>query len=163
MDDVLLPLILVCLGLALWRGAAWLRLPIDGFILALVLVLLAANLLPCQGEAALSLGLLGKCAVGALSFLQGARLSAQTVLSGVTHWRLHLFVGALTFLVFPLLGLGLLALFPHILPKTMWLGVLFVCALPSTVQSSIALTSMAAATYPPRFARQPYPTWSALY
>jgi sodium/bile acid cotransporter 7 len=53
MGDVLLPLILVCLGLALWRGAAWLRLPIDGFILALVLVLLAANLLPCQGEAAL--------------------------------------------------------------------------------------------------------------
>ena len=139
----LLLLVVLCLGLLLWRGMAKLRVPIDGFILALVFVLLAATLLPCQNEAARWLGLLGKCAVGALFFLQGARLSGQTVLDGVTHWRLHLFVGATTFVVFPLFGLGLLALFPYLLPSSLWLGVLFVCALPSTVQSSIALTSMA--------------------
>ena len=139
----LLLLVVLCLGLLLWRGMARLRVPIDGFILALVFVLLAATLLPCQGEGARWLGLLGKCAVGALFFLQGARLSGQTVLNGVTHWRLHLFVGAATFLVFPLFGLGMLAVFPYLLPNSLWLGVLFVCALPSTVQSSIALTSMA--------------------
>jgi solute carrier family 10 (sodium/bile acid cotransporter), member 7 len=143
MNDLPLPSILLGRGLLLWRGMARLRVPIDGFILALVVVLLAATLLPCQGESAQLLGLLGKCAIGALFFLQGARLSARTVRNGITHWRLHLFVGATTFLVFPLLGLGLLALFPHLLPNSLWLGVLFVCALPSTVQSSIALTSMA--------------------
>ena len=127
----------------LWRGIARLRVPIDGFILALVFVLLAATLLPCRGEAARWFGLLGNCAIGVLFFLQGARLSRQTVLNGATHWRLHLFVGVATFLVFPLFGLGLLALFPYLLPNSLWLGVLFVCALPSTVQSSIALTSMA--------------------
>ena len=142
MSNLLLPVVL-CLGLLLWRGMATLRVPIDGFILALVFVLLAATLLPCQNEAARWLGLLGKCAVGALFFLQGARLSGQTVLDGITHWRLHLFVAAATFLVFPLFGLGLLAVFPYLLPNSLWLGVLFVCALPSTVQSSIALTSMA--------------------
>jgi sodium/bile acid cotransporter 7 len=139
----LLLLVVVCLGLLLWRGMVRLRVPIDGFILALVFVLLAATLLPCRGEGARWLSVLGKCAVGALFFLQGARLSGQTVLNGVTHWRLHLFVGAATFLVFPLFGLGLLVVFPHLLPNSLWLGVLFVCALPSTVQSSIALTSMA--------------------
>lgn len=148
MSDALLPLLFLCLGLALWRGMVRLRVPIDGFILALVFVLLAATLLPCQGEGARLLGLLGKCAIGALFFLQGARLSAQTVLNGITHWRLHLFVGATTFLVFPLIGLGLLALFPYLLPNSLWLGVLFVCALPSTVQSSIALTSMAHGNVP---------------
>ena len=103
--------------------------PIDGFILALVFVLLAATLLPCQGEGARWLGLLGKCAVGALFFLQGARLSGQTVLNGVTHWRLHLFVGAATFLVFPLFGLGMLAVFPYS-PPTIVAGRL-VCLRPA--------------------------------
>ena len=143
MSNLLLLLVVLCLGVLLWRGMARLRVPIDGFILALVLVLLAATLLPCRGEAARWFGLLGNCAIGALFFLQGARLSRQTVLHGATHWRLHLFVGAVTFLAFPLFGLGLLAAFPDLLPNSLWQGVLFVCALPSTVQSSIALTSMA--------------------
>ncbi len=69
----LLLLVVLCLAWLLWRGMARLRVPIDGFILALVsAALLAATLLPCQGEGARWLGLLGKCAVGALFFLQGA-------------------------------------------------------------------------------------------
>ena len=98
MSNLLLLLVVLCLGVLLWRGTARLRVPIDGFILALVFVLLAATLLPCRGEAARWFGLLGNCAIGALFFLQGARLSRQTVLNGATHWRLHLFVGATTFL-----------------------------------------------------------------
>jgi sodium/bile acid cotransporter 7 len=50
--------------------------------------------------------------------------------------------------LFPLLGLSLLMAFPHQLPRPLWLGVLFVCALPSTVQSSIALTSIARGNVP---------------
>jgi solute carrier family 10 (sodium/bile acid cotransporter), member 7 len=42
-----------------------------------------------------------------------------------------------------LLGLGLWAAAPHALPRSLWSSVLFVCVLPSTVQSSIALTSIA--------------------
>jgi len=143
MGNVLLLLVFLCIGAILWRGLARLRLPIDGFIMALAFALLAATLVPCHGEGARWFGLLGKCAVGALFFLQGARLSRQTIVNGATHWRLHLFVSTTTFVAFPLLGLGLLAAFPRLLPIALWQGVLFVCALPSTVQSSIALTSMA--------------------
>jgi sodium/bile acid cotransporter 7 len=66
----------------------------------------------------------------------------------VTHWRLHAAIGSATFILFPLFGLTLLALFPHLIPSHLWLGVLFVCALPSTVQSSIALTSIAGGNVP---------------
>jgi len=118
-------------------------LPIDGFILALAGVLLTATILPCRGESARLFHALGTFAITALFFLQGARLSRGAIVNGMTHWRLHAFIGAMTFVLFPLLGLSLASAFPHLLPRPLWLGLLFVCVLPSTVQSSIALTSMA--------------------
>jgi solute carrier family 10 (sodium/bile acid cotransporter), member 7 len=41
------------------------------------------------------------------------------------------------------LGLASVWLFAQLSPRSLWLGVLFVCALPSTVRSSIALTPIA--------------------
>jgi len=128
---------------ALRARRAQLRLPVDGFILALVLVVLAASFAPCRGNGARVFGALGQLAIAALFFLQGARLSRGAIVGGLTHWRLHAFVATTTFVLFPLLGLGLLAALPGLLPPQLWMGVLFCCALPSTVQSSIALTSMA--------------------
>lgn len=119
------------------------RIPVDAFIVALVAVVLTATLLPCQGVSARMFGALGTLAITALFFLQGARLSREAVAQGVTHWRLHAFIATTTFVLFPLLGLSLIAVFPQLLPRPLWLGVLFVCVLPSTVQSSIALTSIA--------------------
>lgn len=118
------------------------RLPVDGFIVALVVVVLTATLLPCRGNGARVFGALATLAITALFFMQGARLSREAVLRGMTHWRLHVCVAVTTFVLFPLLGLSLLAAFPQLLPRPIWLGVLFVCALPSTVQSSIALISI---------------------
>jgi sodium/bile acid cotransporter 7 len=50
---------------------------------------------------------------------------------------------ACTFALFPMLGLALHASVPGLLDSSLWLGVLYLCALPSTVQSSIAFTSIA--------------------
>ncbi len=127
----------------LLRGARSVRLPVDGFVLSLVAVVLAATVLPCRGASAHAFHGAGIAAIAVLFFLQGARLSRDAILHGLTHWRLHGAIGTTTFIVFPLLGLSLLIAFPHLLPRPLWLGVLFVCALPSTVQSSIALTSIA--------------------
>ena len=115
----------------------------DGFVLALVGTVAVATLLPCQGTSAEIFHALGSFAVASLFFLQGARLSRATLVAGAEHWRLHAAVTAATFVLFPLLGLGLWAAAPHALPRSLWSGVLFVCVLPSTVQSSIALTSIA--------------------
>ncbi len=75
-------------------------------------------------------------------FLQGARLSPQAMLSGLGAWKLHLAIFCCTFVLFPLLGVGLRAALPQLLTPTLWVGILFVCVLPSTVQSSIAFTSI---------------------
>lgn len=124
------------------------RIRVDGFVLGLLGVVAAATLLPCRGTAAEDFHLAGILAIAALFFLQGARLSRDAILQGVTHWRLHAAIGTTTFVMFPLFGMTMLALFPHLLPRPLFLGVLFICALPSTVQSSIALTSIARGNVP---------------
>ncbi|MBV8133444.1 MAG: bile acid:sodium symporter [Alphaproteobacteria bacterium] len=115
----------------------------DGFVLALIGTVAVATLLPCQGTGAGLFQALGSFAVASLFFLQGARLSRAALVAGAEHWRLHAAITSATFVLFPLLGMGMWAVAPHALPRSLWSGVLFVCILPSTVQSSIALTSIA--------------------
>jgi sodium/bile acid cotransporter 7 len=131
---------------SLWARVG--RIRVDGFVLGLLGVVATATLLPCRGITAEAFHLAGILAIAALFFLQGARLSRDAILHGMTHWRLHAAIGSTTFVLFPLLGLTMLAWFPHLLPKPLLLGVLFICALPSTVQSSIALTSIARGNVP---------------
>ena len=95
------------------------------------------------GEAAVGLGWATKLAIALLFFLHGAKLSREAVIAGIAHWRLHLTVLASTFVLFPILGLGVMLLPETILPRQLALGVLFLCCLPSTVQSSIAFTAIA--------------------
>ncbi|MFX5476776.1 bile acid:sodium symporter, partial [Acinetobacter baumannii] len=52
------------------------------------------------------------------------------------------------FLLFPLLGLALKSAVPDLLTPQLWMGVLFVCTLSSTVQSSIGFTSIARGNVP---------------
>lgn len=124
------------------------RLPIDTFTAALLGTLALASLLPCRGTMAAAFDGLTDAAIMLLFFLHGAKLSRQAVIQGATHWRLHLTVLASTFVLFPLLGLALRPLLSAVLTPTLTLGVLFVCTLPSTVQSSIAFTSMAGGNVP---------------
>jgi solute carrier family 10 (sodium/bile acid cotransporter), member 7 len=115
----------------------------DPFIIWLLAALVVASLLPVQGAAAILLDRLTLAAIFTLFFLHGLRLSRDALLSGVTDWRLHIAILATTFLLFPLAGLALEAAFPDLLSPMLWTGMLFLCALPSTVQSSIAYTSIA--------------------
>ncbi|SHE28315.1 solute carrier family 10 (sodium/bile acid cotransporter), member 7 [Modicisalibacter ilicicola DSM 19980] len=124
------------------------RLNIDKYLLMLIGAVVVASLLPVRGAYAEVFSLATKLAIALLFFLHGARLSPRTVLKGMTHWRLHLAVFASTFVLFPILGLlvGLLA--PTLLPPALAMGILFLCVLPSTIQSSIAFTSIAGGNVP---------------
>jgi sodium/bile acid cotransporter 7 len=119
------------------------RLLPDPFILALIGTLLLATLLPASGVAADWLGVIATAAVVILFFLHGIRLPREHLVAAVVHWKLHLSILATTFVVLPLFGLGLSSSMHGLLPDGLWAGLLFLCALPSTVQTSIALTSMA--------------------
>ena len=120
----------------------------DPFLLALVATVLLASFLPAHGFAVPLFRDLTVAVIAAMFFMQGARLSRTAMLAGLGHWRLHLSILLCTFALFPVLGLGLHALLPGLLTPTLWLGVLFTCVLPSTVQSSIAFTSIGGGNVP---------------
>ncbi|GAA2330397.1 bile acid:sodium symporter family protein [Streptomyces violaceusniger] len=116
---------------------------VDWYIVALFSVIGFATLAPAERQAAEVVTWLTQVAIGVLFFLYGARLSPSAALEGVRHWRLHLPVLALTFIAFPLVGLAIALLPDRMLGAELTVGVLFLAVLPSTVQSSIAFTSMA--------------------
>ncbi len=120
----------------------------DRFTMMLVATVIVASLLPISGEPAHYFSIATKCAIALLFFLHGARLARDVVVAGILHWRLHLAILLVTFGLFPLLGVGLGYIPESILPAPLYLGVLFLCVLPSTVQSSIAFTSMAGGNVP---------------
>lgn len=123
-------------------------LPLDPYILALIGTVVLAALLPASGAAAEVAGGASTGAVAFLFFLYGARLSTAQALDGLRHWRLHLTVLACTFVAFPLLGLASEGLVPYVLTPQLQSGFLFLCLVPSTIQSSIAFTSIARGNVP---------------
>ncbi|MFB7189711.1 bile acid:sodium symporter family protein [Streptomyces sp. NPDC056230] len=123
-------------------------LPIDPYILALIGTVVLAAALPASGTAADVAGGASTGAVALLFFLYGARLSTAEALDGLKHWRLHLTVLVCTFVAFPLLGLAGRGLVPYVLTPQLHSGFLFLCLVPSTIQSSIAFTSIARGNVP---------------
>jgi sodium/bile acid cotransporter 7 len=124
------------------------RLPIDRFIMLLVSMVALAAVLPARGVGAVIAGHAVTVAIALLFFLYGARLAPQAALAGARHVKLHAFIFLSTFVLFPALGLAARALVPHLLTPELWAGVILVCVLPSTVQSSVAFTSIARGNVP---------------
>lgn len=114
----------------------------DPLIVLIVLAVIIAVIVPARGNFAEIFGLLTNVAIAFLFFLYGARLSTQQALNGLRHWRLHLTILAFTFVVYPLIGIALRPLTAFI-SHDMYLGILFLTLVPSTVQSSVAFTSIA--------------------
>ena len=123
--------------------STWRRFKPDNFLLAIITAAIVASIVPATGAAVPVLSWTVKLLIALLFFLYGARLSPQESLEGLRHWRLHGTILAFTYLVFPLLGLAMHVLVPHVLPEPPYLGMLYVTLVPSTVQSSINFTSIA--------------------
>ncbi|MEW2114073.1 bile acid:sodium symporter family protein [Streptomyces sp. NPDC005474] len=122
--------------------------PIDPYILLLLGTVGLAALLPARGTGADVASGASTAAIAFLFFLYGARLSTREALEGLKHWRLHTTVLVCTFVIFPLLGLAARGLEPTFLTHDLYIGLLFLTLVPSTIQSSIAFTSMARGNVP---------------
>ena len=120
----------------------------DNFTLMLITVVIIASFLPATGQVAVGFGWLTNIAIALLFFLHGAKLSRESIIAGAGHWRLHLLVFGLTFVLFPLLGLTLKPVLSPLIGKDLYMGILYLCALPATVQSAIAFTSLARGNIP---------------
>lgn len=116
---------------------------VDPYVLLLFGMVALAAVLPATGAAVRPVGLATDLAVAFLFFLYGARLSADQTLQGIKHWRLHSLVLAFTYVMFPILGVVASFAARPVLGPDLAAGMLFLCLLPSTVQSSVAFTSIA--------------------
>ncbi|MER6736051.1 bile acid:sodium symporter family protein [Streptomyces puniciscabiei] len=128
------------------RWPSWM--PVDPYIVLLIGTVGLAALFPAHGTAAHVASGASTAAIAFLFFLYGARLSTREALDGLRHWRLHVTVLVCTFVLFPVFGLAARALVPVLLTQPLYQGLLFLTLVPSTIQSSIAFTSIARGNVP---------------
>lgn len=118
---------------------------LDWFLTGMVFATILAWAFPGPGAAGgwMHPEIVTKAGVALIFFLHGLTLSFAALRAGVLNWRLHVFVQTCTYLLFPVLGLGLNALIGGRVSPELALGLFFLCALPSTVSSSVAMTAVA--------------------
>lgn len=114
----------------------------DPLIVLIILAVIIAIIFPASGTFADWFSIAVKIAIALLFFLYGARLSTHEALEGLKNWKLHLTILAFTFVVFPIIGLALRPL-AGLIGQELYLGILYLTLVPSTVQSSVAFTSIA--------------------
>lgn len=116
---------------------------LDPMMVKLIITVLLATFLPARGHFVTFFEWLTTAAIALLFFMHGAKLSREKIIAGGGHWRLHLWVMISTFVLFPLLGLLFVWWHPLPVSAEICTGFLYLCILPATVQSAIALTSLA--------------------
>lgn len=124
------------------------RLRLDPYIVAIMAMVVVAAVLPARGVGKDVLDVVVHVAIAVLFFIYGAKISPAAIWTGITHWRLQGLIFGTTFVVFPLIGFGVVMLAGGYLDSGLATGLMFVCLLPSTVQSSIAFTSIARGNVP---------------
>jgi sodium/bile acid cotransporter 7 len=126
------------------------KLKIDWFLTGLLLAVLLAWVFPGPGAKGgwLHADLLNKAGVALIFFLHGVALSFHALKAGTLRWPLHLVVQLTTFFVFPVVGLIIYFLLRGAVGEDLRLGFFFLCALPSTVSSSVAMTAAARGNVP---------------
>ncbi len=121
---------------------------LDRFTTGIILAVLLGLAVPCSGAGAQVFSWLTTAAVVLLFFLYGVKLSRASVREGFLNWRLQALVVLSTFALFPALVPLLRPVLEPLVGGALFAGLLYVACLPSTVQSSIAFTSVAGGNVP---------------
>jgi sodium/bile acid cotransporter 7 len=124
------------------------RMPVDPYLLLLLGTVALGLVFPATGSSQPLVNDLAYGAVSGLFFLYGAHLAPSTVWTGMSNWRLQGLVFSSTFILFPIIGLAVGHIAKPYLPAVLSSGLVFLTLLPSTVQSSIAFTSIARGDVP---------------
>lgn len=118
---------------------------LDWFLIGMLAALALAWVFPEPGATGgwLYPEYLTKIGVALIFFLHGLSLASSALKDGAKRWKLHLIVQSTTFIVFPLIAWGVMHMAGATIPADLKAGFFFLCALPSTVSSSVALTAAA--------------------
>ena len=119
----------------------------------LVGMLIAIGLATITSELGKSGGVLHLDAVTGIGvaivfFLHGLGLSPQAIKEGVANWRLHVFIQLATFAVYPLVWVIFGSTFLAYMPAALAFGFCYLFVLPSTISSSVAMTSVGKGNVP---------------
>jgi solute carrier family 10 (sodium/bile acid cotransporter), member 7 len=127
------------------------QIKIDNFIVAIATIVIIAFFFP-QGTQEPFVGILdliARIGISLIFFFYGLKLSIRQLVQGLKNWKLHVLIQFTTFLFFPFL---ILSFYPIVatneLSKSLFLGFLFLAALPSTVSSSVVMVSIAKGNLP---------------
>lgn len=81
-------------------------------------------------------------------FLHGLGLSPRAIKAGLTNWRLHVYIQMATFVVYPILWVIFGEAFLAYMPPALAFGFCYLLVLPSTISSSVAMTSVGKGNVP---------------
>ncbi len=123
---------------------------IDYFIIALLLAILCAFLNPDLGRTreSFSLSQISNYLLVLIFFFYGLKLDIPTIKKSLSNVKLHLLVQISTFIIFPALFFIYKYFFGGFYSENLEIGILFLCALPSTVSSSVVMVSIARGNIP---------------
>ena len=107
----------------------------DRFTTGIIISVILGLLLPCTGNVAECFDWLTNAAIVLLFYLYGVKLSRESVIAGLLNWRLQLMVFFFTFVFFPLITPLLQPLLEPLVGASLFMGLVYVACLPSTVQS----------------------------
>ncbi|WP_434572604.1 bile acid:sodium symporter [Pseudomonas sp. Z3-6] len=126
------------------------RLITDWFLCGMLLATLLAYFFPTFGAmgGAMHAEWVVNIGIFVVFFLHGVNLSGEQIRHGLKNIRLHAMVQGFTFGVFPLIWLLSNWLLGSHVPALLMLGFFYLCALPSTISSSVALTGSAKGNVP---------------
>ncbi|NOJ76961.1 bile acid:sodium symporter family protein [Myxococcus xanthus] len=126
------------------------RLARDWFLLGMFGAVILAALFPEFGASggAMHADIVADVGIFLVFLLHGLGLPAAQLRAGVVTWRVHVVVQAFTFVVFPLLWWLGDVLVGRWMPADLSLGLLYLCAVPSTISSSVAMTGVARGNVP---------------
>ncbi len=123
---------------------------IDWFLAGMITAVALARVFPHAGApgGALHPELVNKIGIALIFFLNGVSMSFAAMKAGALRLPVHLVVQATTFVIFPLVGMILLAAAGGWVSPELAVGFFFLCAVPSTVSSSVAMTAAARGNVP---------------
>lgn len=122
----------------------------EWFLVGMLIAIGLATLTPELGrsDGLLHLGVVTDIGVAMVFFLHGLGLSPKAIKEGVSNWRLHIFIQLATFAVYPLIWIVFGSTFLAYMPAALAFGFCYLFVLPSTISSSVAMTSVGKGNVP---------------
>lgn len=122
----------------------------DWFLVGMISAVVLATLWPgfAASGGPIHADKLGDVGIFLIFLFHGAGISPQSLKQGLSNIKLHAVIQVTTFVVFPLLWFVFRAAFSFVIPHELMLGFLYLCALPSTISSSVALTAVGRGNVP---------------